>query len=84
MLESFPGLHHISLTPDKLLGPDEVVAIVDDDAFIREPLRAFLESHNLPVMEAVEKPPYPPSRVIEKVTFAPADTIIRKAVGRGR
>jgi signal transduction histidine kinase/DNA-binding response OmpR family regulator len=54
MLESVPGLNHISLTPDNLLGPDEVVAIVDDDAFIREPLRAFLESHNLPVAEAAD------------------------------
>ena len=52
MLESVPGLHHISLTPDKLLAPDEVIVIVDDDAAIREPLRVFLESHDLAVMEA--------------------------------
>jgi len=52
MLESVPGLHHISLTPDKLLSRDEVVVIVDDDAAIREPLRVFLESHGLAVVEA--------------------------------
>jgi len=52
MLESVPGLHHISLTPDKLLGPGEVIAIVDDDAAIREPLRIFLETHDLAVAEA--------------------------------
>ncbi len=52
MLESIPGLHHISLTPDKLLARDEVIVIVDDDASIREPLRTFLESHDLAVVEA--------------------------------
>jgi signal transduction histidine kinase/DNA-binding response OmpR family regulator len=52
MLESIPGLHHISLTPDKLLAPDEVIVIVDDDASIREPLRVFLETHDLAVVEA--------------------------------
>jgi signal transduction histidine kinase/DNA-binding response OmpR family regulator len=52
MLESVPGLHHISLTPDKLLAKDEMIAIVDDDVSIREPLRIFLESHNLAVAEA--------------------------------
>ena len=52
MLESVPGLHHISLTPDKLLGRDEMIAIVDDDVNIRAPLRIFLESHDLAVAEA--------------------------------
>ena len=52
MLESVPGLHHVSLTPDKLLAMDEVIAIVDDDESIRQPLRTFLESHNLAVVEA--------------------------------
>ena len=52
MLEAIPGLHHISLTPDKLLARDEVIVIVDDDPSIREPLRVFLESHNLAVAEA--------------------------------
>ncbi len=52
MLEAIPGLRHISLTPDKLLAKDEVIVIVDDDASIREPLRVFLESHNLAVVEA--------------------------------
>jgi CheY-like chemotaxis protein len=52
MLEPIPGLNHISLTPDKLLAQDEVIVIVDDDPFIREPLRIFLESHDLAVVEA--------------------------------
>jgi signal transduction histidine kinase/DNA-binding response OmpR family regulator len=52
MLESVPGLHHISLAPDKLLARDEVIVIVDDDVSIREPLREFLESHDLAVVEA--------------------------------
>jgi signal transduction histidine kinase/DNA-binding response OmpR family regulator len=52
MLETVPGLHHIALTPDKLLAQDEVIVIVDDDAAIREPLRLFFESHDLAVVEA--------------------------------
>ncbi|MBW2471285.1 MAG: response regulator, partial [Deltaproteobacteria bacterium] len=52
MLEPVPGLHHISLSPDKLLAQDEVIAIVDDDPAIREPLRIFLESNDLAVVEA--------------------------------
>ena len=52
MLESVPGLHHISLTPDKLLAKDEMIAIVDDDVSIRDPLRIFLESQDLAVVEA--------------------------------
>ena len=52
MLESVPGLHHVALAPDKLLAPDEVIVIVDDDATIREPLRVYLQSHNLAVVEA--------------------------------
>jgi len=52
MLESVPGMHHISLAPDKLLAQDEVIVIVDDDAAIREPLRIFLESNDLAVVEA--------------------------------
>jgi len=52
MLEAIPGLHHISLATDKLLAGDEVIAIVDDDAAIREPLRIFLESNELAVTEA--------------------------------
>ena len=52
MLESVPGLHHISLTPDKLLAKEVMIAIVDDDVYIRDPLRIFLESHDLAVVEA--------------------------------
>ena len=52
MLESVPGLHHISLAPDEILAGDEVIVIVDDDATIREPLRVFFEAHGLAVVEA--------------------------------
>jgi signal transduction histidine kinase/DNA-binding response OmpR family regulator len=52
MLESISGLDHISLTPDKLLAGDEVIAIVDDDENIRAPLRIFLEGHDLAIVEA--------------------------------
>ena len=52
MLEPVPGLHHISLSPDKLLAQDEVIVIVDDDPAIREPLRIFLESNDLAVVAA--------------------------------
>ena len=34
-----------------------------------------------PVMDAVAGPPYPPSAVIKKIVWAPADEIIRKASG---
>ena len=47
MHESVPDLHHTPQKPDKLLAPDEVIVIVDDDASIREPLRIFLESRDL-------------------------------------
>ena len=52
MLEPVPGLHHISLSPDKLLAQDEVIVIVDDDPAIREPLRILLESNDLAVVAA--------------------------------
>ena len=52
MIEAIPGLHNISHTPDKLLAKDEIIVIVDDDVSIREPLRIFLESHDLAVAEA--------------------------------
>ena len=52
MLEAIPSLHHVSLATDKLLAGEEVIAIVDDDGAIREPLRIFLESHELAVAEA--------------------------------
>ena len=52
MLDPLPGLHHLALTPDKLLAKDEVIVIVDDDAAIREPLRSFLEGNNLATVAA--------------------------------
>jgi signal transduction histidine kinase/DNA-binding response OmpR family regulator len=52
MLESVPALHHIPLTSDKFLAPDEVIAIVDDDISIREPLRVFLETQDIAAVEA--------------------------------
>ena len=52
MIEAIHDLHHLSLTPDKLLAKDEVIVIVDDDVSIRSLLRIFLESHDLAVAEA--------------------------------
>jgi DNA-binding NtrC family response regulator len=52
MLDPVPGLHHLPLTPDRLLARDEVIVIVDDDAAIREPLRSFLEGNNLAAVSA--------------------------------
>ncbi|MGW8161228.1 MAG: response regulator [Desulfobulbales bacterium] len=52
MLESVPALPQISHTTDELLAPGEAVAIVDDDVAIREPLRIFLETHGIKVVEA--------------------------------
>ena len=52
MAESVSGLHqHISLSLSQLLLNGEVVAIVDDDAAIREPLRIYFEEHGLAVVE---------------------------------
>jgi len=34
-----------------------------------------------PVMDAIDGPPYPPSPVIKKIVWAPADEIVRKASG---
>ncbi len=52
MLESVPTLHHISPASNQYPAPGEVIAIVDDDAAIREPLRVFFESHDIAVVEA--------------------------------
>lgn len=46
--------HHLTRTADKLLGPDEVIVIVDDDASIREPLRDFLVTHGLAAKGAAD------------------------------
>jgi len=52
MVESVFGLHqHISLSLSQLLVNGEVIAIVDDDAAIREPLRYYFEEHGLAVVE---------------------------------
>lgn len=52
MVEAVSGLHqHVSLSLGQLLQNDEIVAIVDDDAAIREPLRFYFEEHGLPVVE---------------------------------
>jgi signal transduction histidine kinase/FixJ family two-component response regulator len=52
MVEAVSGLHqHISISLGQLLQNDEIVAIVDDDAAIREPLRIYFEEHGLPVAE---------------------------------
>lgn len=52
MVEAVSGLHqHISISLGQLLQNGEIVAIVDDDAAIREPLRIYFEEHGLPVAE---------------------------------
>ena len=50
MVEAVSGLHqHVSISLGQLLQNGEIVAIVDDDAAIREPLRSYFEEHGLPV-----------------------------------
>ncbi|MFH1020220.1 MAG: response regulator, partial [Pseudomonadota bacterium] len=52
MVETVSGLHqHVSISLGQLLQNGEIVAIVDDDAAIREPLRIYFEEHGLPVVE---------------------------------
>lgn len=53
MVEPVAGLHHhISLSLSQLLQNGEVIVVVDDDAAIREPLRAYFQEHGLAVMES--------------------------------
>ncbi|MDG4475755.1 response regulator [Thiovibrio frasassiensis] len=52
MVEAVSGLHqHVSISLGQLLQNGEIVAIVDDDAAIREPLRVYFEEHGLAVAE---------------------------------
>ena len=52
MVEAVSGLHkHVSISLGQLLQNGEIIAIVDDDAAIREPLRSYFEVHGLPVVE---------------------------------
>ena len=52
VVASVSGLHqHVSLSLGQLLQSGEIVAIVDDDAAIREPLRFYFAEHGLPVAE---------------------------------
>lgn len=52
VVASPPGLHqHVSISLGQLLQHGEIVAIVDDDAAIREPLRYYFAEHGLPVAE---------------------------------
>jgi len=52
MVEAVSGLHqHVSIGLGQLLQNGEIVAIVDDDAAIREPLKFYFEEHGLPVAE---------------------------------
>ncbi|MCX5876204.1 MAG: response regulator [Deltaproteobacteria bacterium] len=52
MVEAVSGLHqHVSIALGQLLQNGEIVAIVDDDAAIREPLKFYFEEHGLPVAE---------------------------------
>ncbi|MEJ2032188.1 MAG: response regulator [Deltaproteobacteria bacterium] len=53
MIEPLNGLRrHVSLSQDQLLVDDEVIAIVDDDAVIREPLKTYFNEQGLPAVEA--------------------------------
>ena len=52
MLETIPGSHHISMSPETLLEDGEIILIVDDDPQIRKPLREYLETQGFPVAEA--------------------------------
>jgi DNA-binding NtrC family response regulator len=52
MLETIPGSRHISMSSDTLLEDGEIIAIVDDDLQIRQPLREYLETQGLSVAEA--------------------------------
>jgi signal transduction histidine kinase/DNA-binding response OmpR family regulator len=52
MLETIPGSQHISLSAETLLEEGEIIAIVDDDTTIREPLREYLETQGLTISEA--------------------------------
>ena len=52
MLETIPGSRHISMSPETLLEDGEIIAIVDDDPQIRQPLREYLETQGLSVAEA--------------------------------
>ena len=52
MLETIPGSQHISMSPETLLEEGEIIAIVDDDPQIRQPLREYLETQGLTVAEA--------------------------------
>ena len=53
MVEPVAGLHqHISLSLEQLLKDDEIIVIVDDDAAIREAVRACFEERRLPVAES--------------------------------
>ena len=52
MVEAVSGLHqHVSIALGQLLQNGEIVAIVDDDAAIREPLKFYFEEHGLPMVE---------------------------------
>jgi signal transduction histidine kinase/DNA-binding response OmpR family regulator len=55
MIEPLIGFRRdISLAPDQLLTGDEVVAIVDDDPAISEPLRLYFEEQGLAALEACD------------------------------
>lgn len=54
MIAPVTGLrHHISLVPEQLLAPDEIMVIVDDDDAIREPLNIYFTEHGYPVKESI-------------------------------
>ena len=46
------GFQHSAIAKQELLLNDEVIVLVDDDEFIREPIRLYFEEFGLAVVEA--------------------------------
>jgi CubicO group peptidase (beta-lactamase class C family) len=60
----------------------DLVAVRNGAQIDRAGFWAGVEAHLLnPLMAAVSDPPYPPSRVIRRVDFAPESAIVRDAIG---
>ncbi len=54
MIAPLTGLRpHISLNPEQILAPDEILIIVDDDDAIREPLAIYFADRSYPVEESI-------------------------------
>ncbi len=46
------GFRHSTISKQDLLINDEIIVLVDDDDFIREPIKCYFEDQGLPVVEA--------------------------------